>query len=204
MLNDAALKNLKAKEKPYKVADRDGMYAQVSTAGSIVFRLDYRLHGRRETLTIGHYGRDGISLAETREECMKARKVVASGVSPEQEKQREKRRLQDAQTFGEFAERWFLEAPMADSTRDMRRSIYARSRTSLEQQAAQGNLAERFEDALLSDQGERRASHGRARARYHQADLRLRDPSRRKGLQSCGRSGHRATPNTRGDRADCA
>ena len=26
MLTDVALKNLKSKEKPYKVADRDGMY----------------------------------------------------------------------------------------------------------------------------------------------------------------------------------
>lgn len=68
MLTDAALKSLKARQKPYKVADRDGMYVVVSPAGGIVFRLDYRLHGRRETLTIGRYGRDGISLAEAREE----------------------------------------------------------------------------------------------------------------------------------------
>jgi hypothetical protein len=40
------------------------MYALVKTTGTIVFRLDYRLHGRRETLTIGQYGRDGITLAE--------------------------------------------------------------------------------------------------------------------------------------------
>jgi len=53
MLTDTALKNLKSKDKTYKVSDRDGMYALVKTTGTIVFRLDYRLHGRRETLTIG-------------------------------------------------------------------------------------------------------------------------------------------------------
>ena len=53
MLTDTALKNLKPKEKAYKVADRDGMYVHVTTSGSVTFRYDYRLNGRRETLTIG-------------------------------------------------------------------------------------------------------------------------------------------------------
>lgn len=126
MLTDAALKSLKSRGKSYKVSDRDGMYVVVSPAGGVVFRLDYRLHGRRETLTIGKYGRDGISLAEAREECIKARKTVKAGLSPAQEKQRDKRRLKEANSFGEFAERWFEEAVMADSTRAMRRSIYDR------------------------------------------------------------------------------
>ncbi len=126
MLTDAALKSLKSRGKSYKVSDRDGMYVVVSPIGGIVFRLDYRLHGRRETLTIGKYGRDGISLAEAREECIKARKTVKAGLSPAQEKQRDKRRLKEANSFGEFAERWFEEAVMADSTTAMRRSIYDR------------------------------------------------------------------------------
>ena len=32
------------------------MYVTVSPSGSLTFRLDYRLNGRRETLTIGRYG----------------------------------------------------------------------------------------------------------------------------------------------------
>lgn len=51
MLTDAALKFLKTKKKPYKVADRDGIYVVVSPTGSISFRLDYRVNNRRETLT---------------------------------------------------------------------------------------------------------------------------------------------------------
>jgi hypothetical protein len=39
------------------------MYVTVSTRGTITFRYDYRLNGRRETVTIGRYGPDGISLA---------------------------------------------------------------------------------------------------------------------------------------------
>jgi integrase len=126
MLTDTALKNLKSKEKTYKVTDRDGMYAQVRPTGTIVFRFDYRLYGRRETLTLGHYGRDGITLAQARERCIEARKAVKAGQSPAQDKQREKRRLAAAQSFEEFAEAYFNESKMADSTRAMRRHIYDR------------------------------------------------------------------------------
>ncbi|MDP1988346.1 Arm DNA-binding domain-containing protein, partial [Phenylobacterium sp.] len=66
MLTDVALKNLKSREKAYKVADRDGLYVHVSTSGTVTFRLDYRLNGRRETLTLGKYGPTGISLARAR------------------------------------------------------------------------------------------------------------------------------------------
>lgn len=126
MLTDTALKNLKPKGKTYKVTDRDGMYVEVRATGRIVFRLDYRLHGRRETLTIGHYGRDGVTLAEARGRCIAARKAVNAGQSPAQEKQREKRRLKDAHNFGEFAEAYFRDSKMADSTRAMRKHVYER------------------------------------------------------------------------------
>lgn len=126
MLTDTALKNLKSKDKTYKVTDRDGMYALVKTSGRIVFRFDYRMHGRRETLTLGQYGRDGITLSQARERCIDARKAVKAGQSPAQEKQREKRRLSEAQFFGEWAASYFQESKMADSTRAMRKSIYDR------------------------------------------------------------------------------
>jgi hypothetical protein len=54
MLTDTTLRNLKPGPGPYKVADRDGMYVLVTTAGCISFRYDYRLNGRRETFVIGH------------------------------------------------------------------------------------------------------------------------------------------------------
>ena len=84
MLTDTALKNLKPKSTPYKVTDRDGMYVTVATTGTITFRYDYRLNGRRETLTIGRYGADGLSLARAREKCLDARRLVAEGRSPAQ------------------------------------------------------------------------------------------------------------------------
>ena len=126
MLTDAALKHLRPKEKSYKVADRDGMYALVSTKGSISFRLDYRMNGRRETVTFGKYGPADLSLARARELCIDARRAIKEGRSPAIEKQRAKRRLMEAKAFGEFGEKWLTAAPMADSTRAMRRSIFER------------------------------------------------------------------------------
>ena len=52
MITDTELRKLRPKEKAFKVADRDGMYVTISTAGTKSFRYDYRLNGRRETLTI--------------------------------------------------------------------------------------------------------------------------------------------------------
>jgi integrase len=126
MLSDTSLRNLKPQARPYKVTDRDGMYVTVSPRGAITFRFDYRLNGRRETLTIGRYGPDGISLARARARCLDAKRAVAEGRSPSQEKQREKRRLAEAKTFEEFTVKWLAEAQMADSTRSMRKSIIDR------------------------------------------------------------------------------
>jgi integrase len=126
MLTDAALKALRPKGKLYKVTDRDGMYALVAPSGHITFRLDYRLHGRRETLTIGRYGADGLSLAAARQMCIAARSAIMQGVSPAQEKQRAKRQSLADGNFGAVGKRWFAEAAMAESTRSMRKSIYDR------------------------------------------------------------------------------
>jgi len=102
------------------------MYVWVSTAGTVTFRYDYRLHGRRETLTLGRYGPAGISLALAREKLIDARRSVASGLSPALEKKRDKHRLKAASTFGDFLERWFTGSRMAESTKAMRRAIIDR------------------------------------------------------------------------------
>ncbi|WP_428685866.1 tyrosine-type recombinase/integrase [Sphingopyxis sp.] len=117
---------MKPKAKPYKVSDRDGIYVLVSPGGTISFRVDYRLHGRRETVTLGKYSPSDLSLARAREKCIDAKRLIAEGQSPAIAKQREKRRIKEARSFGEFGEKWLKVAAMADSTRAMRRSIFER------------------------------------------------------------------------------
>ncbi|EOW9663167.1 tyrosine-type recombinase/integrase [Vibrio parahaemolyticus] len=126
MLTDTKLRNLKPKDKLYKVNDRDGLYVAVTTAGSISFRYNYSINGRQETITFGRYGVGGITLAEARERLNEAKRMVIDGKSPAKEKARAKARTKDAETFGAWAQKWLRGYQMADSTRDMRRSVYAR------------------------------------------------------------------------------
>jgi len=129
MLTDTKLKNLKSQDKLYKVTDRDGLYVTVSPKGLVTFRYDYRINGRRETLTIGRYGADGISLAQAREKLMEAKKQVNSGVSPSVEKRDGKMKRKDEKTLHDFTVNYMKHARLADSTRAMKQSIIDRDIT---------------------------------------------------------------------------
>ncbi|WP_205770333.1 tyrosine-type recombinase/integrase [Aggregatibacter actinomycetemcomitans] len=126
MLTDSKIKSLKPKDKLYKVADRDGLYVSVTPAGTITFRYDYRINGRRETLTIGKYGADGINLAEAREKLMIARKQVSEGISPAGEKRNQKDLIRNADRFSSFAEKYLEEVQLAESTKALRVATYER------------------------------------------------------------------------------
>ena len=99
MITDSALKYPKPKAKMYKVTDRDGMYVHVAPTGGISFTLDYRLNGRRETVHLGKYARDGISLARASELCLDAKRMIAEGRSPAIEKQRDMRQIKEAKSL---------------------------------------------------------------------------------------------------------
>ena len=125
MLNDRVLKSAKPKEKPYKLQDRDGMYAYVATSGTISFRYDYKFNGRRETATLGKYG--VVSLAEARERLLDARKMLDAGISPAKAKKEHKATLKHGDTFGKWFARYINDADFADSTRQLRRDTYCRN-----------------------------------------------------------------------------
>jgi len=126
MLTDVALRSLRAKEKAYKVADRDGLYVYVLASGTISFRYNYAINGRQETLVLGRYGPGGLKLAEARELLIEAKKALAAGRSPARQKATVKERKREENTFGEWAKEWLAKYVMAESTRDMRRSVYER------------------------------------------------------------------------------
>ena len=52
--------------------------------------------------------------------------MIAAGKSPAKEKARDKKRVKDAETFGAWTEKWLRGYQMAESTRDMRKSVYKR------------------------------------------------------------------------------
>lgn len=143
MLTDLELRALKPTGRIYKVADQRGLYVAVTSAGAVSFRFDYRLNGRRETLVIGRYDPGlpargaraadelifGMSmrLAEARLLLERARREVEQGVSPSRSKVENRVEASDAITFGKWAEKYFVEAKLAESTRAMRKSVYDRN-----------------------------------------------------------------------------
>ena len=126
MLTDIKLRNLKPEIKPYKLSDRDGLYVTVLTTGTVSFRYNYRINGRQETLVLGRYGSDGLTLAEAREKLAEAKKGLAAGKSPSRHKAREKQKMAGSDSFGEWVEHWLKNYQMAESTRDMRQSVFER------------------------------------------------------------------------------
>lgn len=126
MLTDTKLKNLKPGEKLYKVTDRDGLYVAVQPSGSISFRYDYRLNGRRETLTIGRYGADGITLAEARDELNTAKKLVDAGQSPAALKRDGIMKIKGADHFADYTVAYMKHVRLADSTRAMKQAVIDR------------------------------------------------------------------------------
>lgn len=126
MLTDTKLRTLKPTGKLYKMPDRDGLYVAVTPTGTVSFRFNYRINGRQETLTLGRYGAGGLTLGEARDKLNEAKKMIAAGKSPAREKSREKARTNAGETFGAWAQKWLDLHQMADSTRDMRRSVYER------------------------------------------------------------------------------
>lgn len=92
-LTDIKIRNLKPQERPYQVADGDGLILEVRPSGQKAWLYRYRVHGRQEKLSLGDYPE--ISLARSRELHFEARRQVTEGKSPATSKREEKRRLSD-------------------------------------------------------------------------------------------------------------
>lgn len=80
-LSDTTIKNAKpAPGKAYKIPDGKGMYLLVNTNGSKYFRLKYRFGGKEKVLALGVY--PDTSLKQAREKRDEARKQLADGIDP--------------------------------------------------------------------------------------------------------------------------
>ncbi len=127
------LRALKPTGKIYKVADQQGLSVAVMRTGVLSFRFDYRINGRRETLVIGQYDsslgarklRDAeeldyamsLTLAEARLLLTQAHRSVERSESPSRAKVERRVEAAEALTFGRWAEKYFAEAALAESTR---------------------------------------------------------------------------------------
>ncbi|MDR6847722.1 site-specific integrase [Sphingomonas sp. BE137] len=111
-LTNITLRNIKPSAKPYKLADEKGLFLLVQPSGGMLWRMKYRIDGRDEAgnakrvekkLGLGTYPE--VSLKDAREGRDAARRLLALGKDPANEKNREKqaRRVSAANTFSAVA-----------------------------------------------------------------------------------------------------
>ena len=106
-LTDTAIRNTKPGEKTVKLTDGGGLYLLLNPNGSRWWRLDYRFGGKRKTLSMGVY--PDVTLAEARERRNQARKLLANGVAPGEQRKAQKTATLERATnsFEVIAREWF-------------------------------------------------------------------------------------------------
>jgi integrase len=105
-LTDAACKNAKTKDKPYKLADGGGLHLLVKPNGGRYWRMKYRHAGKEKLLSFGVY--PDVSLLEARGKREAARKLLDADTDPAADRAEKKRLSEDlaAQTFERLAREW--------------------------------------------------------------------------------------------------
>jgi len=110
-LSDKAIKAAKPASKPYPLTDGGGLFIEVLTSGSKVWRFGYMVAGKRGKVTIGAYPFVTIKAARDAHEAMRV--SMAAGIDPSRQKQLEKEestaQAGRAMTFEAFTRLWFDE-----------------------------------------------------------------------------------------------
>lgn len=86
-LSDVAVRTLKARERAYKVYDREGLFLLVNPNGSKLWRWRYRFDRKEKLMALGEY--PVVRLAEARDQHLVARKILAAGIDPMAERKAE-------------------------------------------------------------------------------------------------------------------
>lgn len=102
-LPEVKVRTAKGRDRPYKLSDGGGLYLLVNPNSTKYWRLKFRLHGKEKTLSLGVY--PGVTMAEAREEALKAKKLLREGVDPVIRRKQEKQ-TKIANTFKNIAEEW--------------------------------------------------------------------------------------------------
>lgn len=98
-LTDTSVRASKPKDRPYKLADGEGLHLLVNPNGSRLWRLKYRVAGKEKLLSIGAY--PAVSIKRAREVRDNARELLATGGDPSQAK-KEAKRAEEAATRHTF------------------------------------------------------------------------------------------------------
>ena len=106
-LSDTGIKKAKATDKLQKLSDGGGLQLHIAPTGGKLWRWAYRFGGKQKTLALGAY--PSVSLADAREARDNARKLLAAGTDPMEQKKANKlaRRAASEHSFESVARQWF-------------------------------------------------------------------------------------------------
>ena len=105
-LTDIQIKRAKPQDKPYTLNDGQGLSLLINPDGSKGWRFRFRFAGKARLMSFGSY--DIVSLAEAREKREVARRQVANGIDPVQERKAQKlaQKLSTENSFEAVSREW--------------------------------------------------------------------------------------------------
>ncbi|KWS79158.1 tyrosine-type recombinase/integrase [Pseudomonas amygdali] len=126
MLTDAHCRAAKAKDKLYRINDARGLYLEVKPNGVRAWRYRFKLCGKASWFALGDY--PDLSLANAREKCDEARRLVRQGINPVQNRQltKIKREMDASNTFETIAQEWLALKSWEPVTRSRRLGMLKR------------------------------------------------------------------------------
>ena len=106
-LTEIKCKTLKPKDKAYKLFDAGGLYLEITSKGSKLWRLKYRsIDGKEKRASFGSYPL--ITLKEAREKRDEAKRLILEGKDPVKEKHKKRAKAieEENNTFEKIAREW--------------------------------------------------------------------------------------------------
>lgn len=105
-LTDIAVRNAKAKDKPYKLNDSSGLYLYITVKNTKYWRLKYRYAGKEKLLSLGVY--PIIGLSEARVKALEAKQQLTNNIDPSQFKKelKQKHLVEISNSFEVVANEW--------------------------------------------------------------------------------------------------
>ncbi|URW82168.1 tyrosine-type recombinase/integrase [Alcaligenes sp. DN25] len=116
-LTDLTVRNAKPNSRLQKLSDGRGLQLHITTAGSKLWRWAYRYDSKQKLMALGIY--PDVSLAQARQAADEARKLLASGIDPMEQRKADKNNPEKTveNTFEIIARQWWQHWSPARSAR---------------------------------------------------------------------------------------
>ena len=104
MLTDTKIRNLKRKDKLYRIADSGGLTLEINPNGSKLWRHRYRFNNRATMMSLGPY--PIVTLLSARQARDKNKQLLFQGINPKQIKEEGKAKASIKKTFEQMFLKW--------------------------------------------------------------------------------------------------